>query len=669
MLLRILYSLILSSFFYCKSYSQNIEKPVFKFGDIKASDFSPKIYNIDSNANAIVLADIGSSKFEGNNNGNFSIVYKRFTRIKIINKNGFDHSSFQIIVYHKNNIEEKLDNLEGTTYNLEGTNVVSTKLEKTSVFKSEPFRNYSSVKFTLPNVKEGSIIECSYTIKTPFYEYLRDWNFQRDIPVLWSQYDVAVPALFDYVLLEQGPLKYTINESKVTRENYTIIDRNGASSSEMTKLSGDLLLHSWAIKNIPALKNESFISNIENYSQLIEFQMRSIHLPDGNTEDRMGSWPTFARALISDENFGRDLEKDDLFSSDFTNSIGKGDGMEKAVKIFQFVRDNFNCVDHNSFLMDDPLKKIYKNKKGNVAEINLLLTGLFNRNGYEAHPVILSTKEHGRMNEEFPIRSKFNYVICRVKIEDQYYLLDASDKLLPFATLPENIYNGSGRLIADPCLIIQLSADSVKENKLTSVFIYNNENSKGMNGTFKSQYGTYESVNLRKTINKNGKDLFYQKLKKLSGPSFNIKDQAIDSLQDIEKPVALNYSFDYNNEGDVLYFNPMLTEIINENPFKSEQRLYPVEMPYTIKKTYLLTMEIPKGYQIEELPKSEMVKLNDNEGYFEYLINKSDEEIQLRVKLVTGKANFNSEDYKTIRDFYAFMVKKESEMFVFKKIK
>ena len=84
---------------------------------------------------------------------------------------------------------------------------------------------------------------------------------------------------------------------------------------------------------------------------------------------------------------------------------------------------------------------------------------------------------------------------------------------------------------------------------------------------------------------------------------------------------------------------------------------------------YLLNMDIPTGYQVDELPKSVRVAYNEKEGMFEYLIQKGDGNLQMRVHLKLNKAIFPVDEYTTLRDFFAFVVKKESEQIVFKKIK
>jgi hypothetical protein len=92
-------------------------------------------------------------------------------------------------------------------------------------------------------------------------------------------------------------------------------------------------------------------------------------------------------------------------------------------------------------------------------------------------------------------------------------------------------------------------------------------------------------------------------------------------------------------------------------------------MPFVMDETYTLTMDVPDGYVIDELPKSAKVLFNDNEGFFEYLIARNGDNIQMRSRIKFNKAVFKPEDYSTLRDFFGFVVKKQSEQIVFKKKK
>src|ERR1017187_3204334 len=76
--------------------SQNT--PPSNFGKVVPTDFDlPKTNVIDSNTNAVIIANIGTIDFIGDKKSNtFDFVYKIKTRIKILNKKAYDLATVKI---------------------------------------------------------------------------------------------------------------------------------------------------------------------------------------------------------------------------------------------------------------------------------------------------------------------------------------------------------------------------------------------------------------------------------------------------------------------------------------------------------------------------------------------------------------------------------------------
>ena len=646
------------------------DKLKIKFGSVTAEDFKTTVYPLDSNAAAVIIADIGSTEIIGNTKGNFSLLFKNYRRAHILNKNGYEIGDVEISLYTNGESEEELENLKAVTYNLENGKVVETKLEvKSSVFKDKVNKNLLVKKFTFPNIKEGSIIEYEYKIKSDFIFNLQPWNFQGEYPRLWSEYNFAMPAFYNYVTLSQGYHPFAIKTSSTSRGNFNMADNRGVGATERANFSANVTDYRWVMKDVPALKEESYTSTLRNHISRIEFQLASIGEPF-TFRQVMSTWKMATKELLDDEDFGEQLKRDNDWLKETMPAAVKGAAtvLDKAKNIYGWVRDNFTCTNHNRKYLEQPLKNILKNKNGSVGEINLLLTAMLRRANVQADPVILSTRSHGYTHAAYPLIDRYNYVICRIEADGKEYFLDASQPGMGFGKLNYECYNGSARVINATADEIDLNASSLKEIKSTTVFIINDEKGNSI-GSIQQTPGYYESFRLRNLAKEKGKEQVFADIKKTLGEEVKISNTRLDSLDKYDEPIGIALDIDFTGDKeDIIYFNPMLGEGFKENPFKSAERFYPVEMPFTIDETYNLQMEIPKGYVVDELPKGAVVKFNEEEdALFEYRVSMSGGNVSFRSRLIIKKAFFLPEEYETLREFFALIVKKQGEQIVFKK--
>ena len=649
------------------------DKLPVKFGKVTPQDFNVTAPGADSATDAIVIADYGISTFEGNNQGRFDIIFKHSCRIKILKRTGFDAATIEIPLYVLGTQMEKLSGLRASTYNLENGQVVETKLDDKSVFADRLSRNWMQKKFTFPALKEGSIIEYTFTQSSPFVFNLQPWEFQREYPTLWSEYQVDMPHFYRYVTIGHGYVPFNINSTEDRMATFHVTLPGGADKDERDDFQDDVVTHRWVMKNVPALKQEPYTTSTINYLSRLEFQLATIQYPNSFPKDIMGTWVGLSEDLLKDEDFGADLDRNNGWLDDDLRTITAGSKTqrEKAQLIYAFVRDKFTCTSHSSLYVSDPLKTVFKNRHGNEAELNLLLTAMLHHEKIEADPVILSTRSHGFANEVYPLMSRFNYVISRVTIDSSWYYLDASESWLGFGRLPERCYNGYARVInKEMPTSVSLDADAMRESKVTLAIISKGEKG-GLTGHLQTTPGFNEACVVREKLKSSSQDDYFKTVKAAYTGEYAVSGFELDSLKRPDDPLGIGYDIQINPDpgSDIFYFNPMLGEGYKENPFKSAERRYPVEMPFAMDQTYTMTMDIPDGYVVDELPKQTKVLFNDDEGLFEYLLVKSGDNIQFRSRIKLNKANFKPEDYASLRDFFGFIVKKQSEQIVFKKKK
>jgi hypothetical protein len=550
--------------------------------------------------------------------------------------------------------------------------VVETKLNvKEAVFKDKISKRLVVKKFTLPNIKAGSIIEYEYRLNSDFIFNLQPWNFQGEYPCLWSEYNVSMPEFYYYVTLTQGYQRFHIYTKKDKVDNFTLNDNSGAGASNRQNFTAGVTDHRWVMKDVPALKEEGYTSTIKNHIARIEFQLAELRHPF-TPRNVMGTWQQACTELMKDEDFGYALNRDNGWLSDVVNeaTAGATTAHQKAKNIFAYVRDHMTCTNYNATYLQKSLKNVLKERNGNEAEINLLLTAMLLKAGITAEPVMLSTRSHGYTYALYPLMDRFNYVISRIHLDDTYYFLDASKPRLGFGRLSPESYNGHARVINEYADPVELISDSLMERKITSVFVIN-DNKGYLTGSVQQSPGYYESYNIRGRIKEKGKQQFLDDIKKGFNAEIEITKSAIDSLENFDVPVKVSYEFDISSDKeDIIYFNPMFGEAWKENPFKSAQRVYPVEMPFAIDETYLLRLDIPAGYVIDELPKQVVVKLNeDDDGMFEFRLSESGGSISLRSRIRLTRAYYLPEEYELLREFFNLIVKKHNEQIVFKKKK
>jgi Domain of Unknown Function with PDB structure (DUF3857)/Domain of Unknown Function with PDB structure (DUF3858) len=667
-------SLLLCLFLFISVRALSQADPPVKAGKVSAEELAKTSYAIDTDASAVIIADIGSSKIIGNNKGWFSLEYRFYRRIHILKKEAFDWATVKIPLYTLENDEESMRDLRAVTYNLENGKVVESKLNaKTEVFAEKKNKHTLIRKFTLPNVKEGSVIEYSYTIKSDFLFNIQPWNFQGEVPRLWSEYTVSLPPFLNYMLISQISRPFIVDEVKDKRETYLVEVKRQIdglyNKTDRLNISCTVTNFRWAMNNVPAFHTEAFTSSPLNYLERLEFQL-SGYLEPLEEQKILTTWPDMAKELLKRDDFGAGLSNlNGIWPDELDRELQRvSTETERAKTVFAYVRDRFSCSDHYQLYMEESLKKVADKKSGGVAEINLLLTAFLKHTGLQADPVILSSRGNMFVNERYPVASRFNYVITRVIADGKEYLLDASYPLIGFGKLPSVCYNGNARLMDSTARTISLKPEMNTEVTNTK-FEFTAASAGSWQGQVIRQCGYFQSVEFRQQLSGGKTDELLKTLRESYSNGQSFSDMKADSVRNYEHPVQLQFlcKWEHDTSGRI-YFSPVLENKWKQHPFKSTNRQYPVELPYCIQDSYSVSLAIPDGYTVEEMPRQSIYKLsNRGDVIFEYRITQATGKLQMSYRLDVKRAHFESEEYEQLRDFFAMVSAKLEEQVVLKK--
>lgn len=650
-----------------KAFSQNqvVAPKIVKYGKIDPADFSAKLTDLDSAASGVALFDIGNGWFEiSPKSGRLIYVFERHTRYKIINKKSYDLANLEIQLYRNNGSETSLDYLDAATYNMENGKMEVSKINKDAKFSEKQDKNYTLKKFTLPNVKEGSVIEFKYRIKSDFIFTLRPWYFQKEVPVLYSEYKVRIPEYFNYKQTASGyvylnPTKRPVNES------FAIGTENISATSQEIRFIAE---------HVPGLKSEAFITTMEDYISKIEFELSSTRYPGDVYRDYTATWPKIIKSLKEDENFGGFISKRG-YNKTLAQRIIK---MEKnpdsvVTLLFNYVKNNIKWNDeYRMYASATNPKSIFEKKSGNSSDINLCLYSLLNEANITVFPVLLSTRSNGR-HPGFPMLTKFDNVVLLAKVGDAQYLLDATDKNLSTGMIAHENLNHEGYMIDFSTETGQWTPlECTTPSKKTIALNLSMDVSNKLTGSMYISCTNYEALRSRSKYQSATNETDYLKSFKTDKPGLGIKNYKISNL--LQPDQALMESMDVIIEdnveeaGNLAYFAPLLFERTKENPFKIEERKYPVDFAYPSEEHYRITIEFPQGYQMDKLPKSEKFILPDETASFTFIFAAEQNRVSLYSKIITRKSMYTAEEYHDLKELFKNVVAKQAEQIVFKKI-
>lgn len=647
----------------------------YELGKVTVAELEEKEHPMEKDAEAAVLFDIGKTFFEFDINKGFKLVTEVTTKIKVYKKEGYSFADISVPIYVGDSEKETVNFSKAFTYNLVNGKIEKTKMKSDGEFTEKVNKYWSVVKISLPNVREGSIIEYKYELTSPFLSNLPEWYFQKSIPVNFSKYETIIPEYLVYNPRIKGyVLPKVTTSSKSTRYNYTEKERSGLTVSK-TSFSYENIeykesITTYILDTSPSMKDEDFVSNIKDYTAGVSHELSIIKYPNSPIKTLSYSWEDVCKNIYDNENFGSELKKTGYFESDIEQLLqGKNTREEKIVTLLEYVKKQVKWNNFNGIFCDDGVKTAYKNRTGNVAEINLMLVSMLRHAGIEANPILVSTKSNGI--PLFPSRTAFNYVICAVEIPDGIIMLDATDMNSGLNIMPTRVLNWQGRLIRKEgsSVFVDLRPSFVsKENTLGLLSIDIEGN---VSGKLRTQYFDYNAYRFRNNYINQNKENYLESLEKKLG-QIEIDDYLVTNENLLSKPVLEEFSFKHSDLieviGDKMYFSPLLFYSLTENPFKVEKRDYPIDFVYPQEDKYTITINLPDGYSVESVPQNTVFAIENSLLVYKFNLIATEGKIQMGATLTINESLITPNYYNDLKDFFKRVVENQSEKIVLKKI-
>ncbi|WP_394776886.1 transglutaminase domain-containing protein [Flavobacterium sp.] len=647
----------------------------FKLGKVSIAELEQKVHPKDSSAVAAILYTRGRTRIEYDLNDGFITLTEVETRIKIYKKEGYNWANRSVWYYNQNGFKEKVSFDDAVTYNLVNGKIEKTKLKSDGTFDEIVNKLRSQKKITMPNVKEGSVIEFSYLVRSPSDTGIRKWDFQSSIPVNYSEFSTYVPEYYVFNSRQKGYIFPKVTSQKNPKSiTFTNKERSEGGHSKTifstSKLDYMETQTTYLAVDFPAIKDEAFVNNIDNYTSSIQHELSMTKSPSSKMKMYSTDWNSVVKTIYDYDDFGPELNKTGYFEEDLKKLLeGKTTSDEKILAILNHVKTNVKWNDYAGYSCDNGVKKAYKEKTGNIADINLMLTAMLRYAGLTANPVLVSTRSNGIAI--FPNRNAFNYVIAAVETPNGNILLDASDKFSTPNILPLRALNWSGRLIRKDGSSEEVDLMPKKASNDIVFLSYSIDAEGNVKGKTRRQSTDYNALITRENISDLKEEEYLEKLENQNS-KIEISDYLRTNEKEILLPMMETYSFAGNNLceiiGGKIYVSPMLFFTNEKNPFKQEVREYPVDFGFPFSDKYNITLTIPDGFIAETLPAPVVINMEDNLGSFKFNIVANDNKLQISIQHQINEAIVTTEKYEMLKEYYKGMIAKETEKIVLKRI-
>ena len=621
------------------------------FGEIPKEDLEMAEYAPDPSADAVILENHASTTMRA---GEKIIVSTDcHIRIKIINTDGLDYANVEMPY----GSDDRIVGLKAASYNLEDGETVQNLVDKKSVYYENTSRYRNTLRFSIPNVRPGTVIEYKYTLESPDYFSLYTFKFQEEIPVRRCNYRVEFPGYFEYKFVTGGDFKNIIHRRDQQRVLF------GGSSVEG-------FVGTWVGNNIKAYREEPFSTGSDDYFAHIGFELSKIDIPGYYFQDISPTYQKLSEKLLDRTDFGTYIEKSSVVRKKAEEIKAEGGSETDVVRrIYSYVSDYMMWNGIWDFTATETMSKVFSDARGTSAEINLMLLAMLRIAGIEADPVLLSTRENGLLNPFFAIISRFNHVIVSAKVDGVGWLIDATDPVRPFNMLPEECLNGQGWIINRwGGSWIDLTNGEHYGEAVTMEMVMDEKGS--LNGTATNLYESYDAWQVRKICSLQGEEA-YRDFVQARKSKWKISALELENLSDPEEPVIEKLSLlvpEAAERGDgFMYLNPFLSGRVESNDYYFEERISVIDLACPTFEKYSFKITIPEGWTVAELPQSVNLRMEGGGGAFIYNITADGRDIRLDSEISLTTIRYLPEKYNSIRNFWSSIIRKQAEVVILKK--
>ncbi len=630
-------------------------------------------FPVDTEAAAVVLYEHVQVAIVFEGNGLHGAPHESFKQtrtehriVKILKKAALENANVKIR-YSSERYWENLKKVTGLTYTLEGSEVKKTKLPKADFYKSTIVDGYREVSFAMPDVKVGSIIEYSFEVDESGADFTQEWRIQGASPKLESEFSFTYPAVLSFKSIVHAGLQ--VKEFNDEAKAKSATNEFGHTANTISTTNGTSSMF-WVRRNVPAINEEPFVTNINNHTEYVIVQLAKVRLP--GSESFMSSWDKVNEQLWNSIP-AKAIRKDNAFLTDTVKKITAScaNKTARAKAIFNYVRANYRA-NEASKIEKGNIAEVFRAREGTPRNINLLLGAMLNNAGLTAYQLYTSTTDKVSANETIPVEGSFNHVACAWAVDGAYVLLDATDKNNTFGMLPLDCYNGYARIISKEGDAIEITPELLEDQNNYAVKVsFPGDGVQAVEIT--SKLGLISSGFLRDEMAKGSFDkaAYCEKYMGNVAADAHITEMKFENENKPDTNLTIKIVYQSKMDaGASTYFLPTsFIKVFTANPFSVGGRTYAIEYPYKVNNVYRISYFLPDGMVGPVATQPRVIKLGEGDMVYQKETTYLEDMNLLTINSVfkRNRINYPADGGGNLKPFYEEVIKEENKVIEVKK--
>lgn len=656
----------------CLLHAQTVTMPTGvpainkKWGKPTMDEMTMKDYPLDKEAEAVVLMQTCDVKYDMATMYNLTMTYDYKIRIKVLKDGGKKYGDFSIPFYSReegaNIEEEELNNLTAISYNLnEKGKIESSKLSPQHI-RDERVNSYTKIrKFSVPQVREGSIIEVHYQRLSPRFFHIYDYSMQTEIPIVYERYFMEIPAVLQFNV--EAPVKMQNVKTNVT---YSYIQIEGSDTKRPQRCNANC--YEIEASLMPAVRNVSYVWNVEDYAAKVVCDLKSVQFPGTVKREYGMTWEQADRLILAHDQIGPKLNDKSKFKDELTASgiASIADESERINAAVTFLASHV-AWDGTYSNIPELASTTAKKKSGTSADVNMMLINVLNDLGLKSHPVYLSTRRHGRLPIH-PSADAFNTFIVAVETNNGICYVDGTDPLGASNVLNPNLYVTNARMIGSKIKGSWVDLTKYANHRTNYQTTFSLSPDGKMDAEMMARYSKSSARELRNRYHSAKDSLSYvQSLQKDYGITINSLEMTGHNQYGEDVKSVVRFSKNVETSDDHIYVTPFVINPMGESPFKDEKRDLPIELPYPMNESYIVNISIPDGYMVEELPKDYQVTVPDRSMTIKMSCKSTDDQVSISFTYTCKSMFYATEAYDAVKKVYDMAYQSMNDIVVLKK--